>query len=211
MANWKKLDNQFFGLIDNLSEEEWITWNKHQKENSKKRRTKMENKNTIKYIKGNLLDELNNYDIIIHGCNCFCVMGAGIAKQISNKYPEVLLIDKQTIKGDINKLGNYSEYKAGKFSIINGYSQYSYGLYEPNSDKSKTERIRLNAIEKLFINLKKDFGNKNLKFLFPLIGSGLAGGDSFIINNTINKIMKNEDLTCIIWDKDVENVKKFNL
>ena len=35
----------------------------------------------IKYIKGDLikLAQKGKFDIIAHGCNCFCTMGAGIA------------------------------------------------------------------------------------------------------------------------------------
>lgn len=28
------------------------------------------------------------FDVIIHGCNCFCTMGAGIAKAIRQEFPE---------------------------------------------------------------------------------------------------------------------------
>ena len=38
-------------------------------------------------IKGDLIKFAINgkFDVIIHGCNCFCTMGAGIAKTIKEK------------------------------------------------------------------------------------------------------------------------------
>lgn len=40
----------------------------------------------MKVITGNLIKLAINgdFDVIIHGCNCFCKMGAGIAKQIAS-------------------------------------------------------------------------------------------------------------------------------
>ena len=40
------------------------------------------------YVKGNLLDK--QWDIFCHQVNCKGVMGSGIAKQIAEKYPEVI-------------------------------------------------------------------------------------------------------------------------
>lgn len=42
---------------------------------------------TITYVTGNLLDSDERF--IAHGCNCEGVMGAGIAKYIAERYPEV--------------------------------------------------------------------------------------------------------------------------
>ena len=58
----------------------------------------------IKFVTGDLLDKAENgdYDIIVHGCNCFCVMGSGIAAQIRERYPEAAEIDKQTLRGNLD-------------------------------------------------------------------------------------------------------------
>jgi O-acetyl-ADP-ribose deacetylase (regulator of RNase III) len=73
-------------------------------------------------------------DIIIHQCNCFHTMGSGIAKTISEMFPEVYKTDcEKTIKGDITKLGSYNFTKVSyhlnpqlKY-IMNLYGQYKYG------------------------------------------------------------------------------------
>jgi len=65
---------------------------------------------------------------IIHQCNCFHTMGAGLAKRIANKYPEAYDADLKTMLGDYKKLGefSYTLTKDGK-TVFNLYSQYRYG------------------------------------------------------------------------------------
>ena len=46
------------------------------------------------------------FDVIAHGCNCFCTMGAGLAPQMAaafkcNTFP----LEQQEHRGDVNKLG----------------------------------------------------------------------------------------------------------
>ena len=38
-------------------------------------------------VQGNLiaLADAGQIDVLIHGCNCFCTMGAGIAKDIKSR------------------------------------------------------------------------------------------------------------------------------
>ena len=65
---------------------------------------------TLKHTKGNLLDlaEAGDFDIIVQGCNCFCAMGSGIAKEIRNRYPEAWQVDYDTEMGDMFKLGTFT-------------------------------------------------------------------------------------------------------
>lgn len=50
------------------------------------------------------------FDVIVHGCNCFCIQASGIAWEMSenfytDKYTRFPL-EGEDFKGDINKLGN---------------------------------------------------------------------------------------------------------
>ena len=64
-------------------------------------------------------------DVIIHGCNCFHIMGGGIARKIALQFPEVLEADKKTPWGDFEKLSNYSVAKSVSGGIIiNLYTQF---------------------------------------------------------------------------------------
>lgn len=132
----------------------------------------------IKYVKGDLLElaERGFFDVIVHGCNCFNTMGAGIAAQIAKKYRFAYEADQATKRGDIDKLGTYSwSRKAAEkttedvlFTIINAYTQYHYGKGSVFFDYQ--------AFETVLKTLKVKYHNKT-RFGFPLIGCGHAGGD----------------------------------
>jgi hypothetical protein len=74
----------------------------------------------MKILSGNLitLAEQGHFDGIVQGCNCMCTMGSGLAKEIKDRYPGAWRIDFNTDAGDINKLGNWSEYDTGLFTGI---------------------------------------------------------------------------------------------
>ena len=61
----------------------------------------------MKRIEGDLIQKAKDgeFDLIVHGCNCFCTMGAGIAKQIKKNFPQAFEEDLKTEKGDHGKLG----------------------------------------------------------------------------------------------------------
>jgi O-acetyl-ADP-ribose deacetylase (regulator of RNase III) len=56
----------------------------------------------LKTARGDLLKmgRDNEFDIIIHGCNCFNTMGGGIAAQIAQQFPDARLADDETVRGD---------------------------------------------------------------------------------------------------------------
>ena len=54
------------------------------------------------------LAKIGKFDVIIHGCNCQCRMGRGIALTIKQQFPEALAADYETTIGDRYKLGNFT-------------------------------------------------------------------------------------------------------
>jgi len=127
----------------------------------------------IKLIKGDLFEHINNYDIVIHGCNCFNKMGAGFAKEIKTKYPEAYQADKHTKRGDKTKLGTFSKYQKNGLIILNCYTQYYYGRRLTNGHPP----FDYDAFIKVLKLIRSHYGKRNFKFCMPKIGSGLAGGD----------------------------------
>ncbi len=125
----------------------------------------------MNFIQGDLLKlaEDGEFDIIVHGCNCFNTMGAGIAKQIRDRYPSAWEQDQQTESGNILKLGNFtSDMINDKFMIVNAYTQY--GMSKVGEDVFEYTSFAL-----ILQKLNHLYGTK--RFGFPMIGMGLAGGD----------------------------------
>lgn len=150
----------------------------------------------MKEITGDLLTlaEEGEFDIIIHGCNCFCTMGSGIARQIKEKYPLAYSADLKTKKGDINKLGNFtSVYVSGKFMIINAYTQFEYG----------THKIQIDYEALTLILRKLNHTYSGMKIGLPQIGAGLAGGNWNKIKWIIENELKNMDVTIVYYRKDI--------
>lgn len=112
--------------------------------------------------------EKGKYHVIVHGCNCFCTMGAGIAKQIRDKFPRAYAADKATKSGDKSKLGTYSVSKGKKFDVINAYTQYDYR-------GNVKDLFEYEAFQTILDKLLVEYPGK--RFGFPYIGMGLAGGD----------------------------------
>jgi len=154
----------------------------------------------MKYIKGDLVRDAKQFEIIVQQCNCFCTMGAGIAPQIKRNFPEAYEVDCETKRGDESKLGTITYTKSTSPIIINAYGQYGMGgQIETNYE----------ALRSCMKEIKKIFSGKRIAM--PLIGAGLAGGDWTIINKIIEEELYNEDVSIIIWERDSQNLIKFNL
>lgn len=126
------------------------------------------------HAKGNLLDMAENgdFDIIVQGCNCFCKMGSGIAKEIRNRYPQAFEVDYETEMGDMFKLGSFTTADAGKFLIVNAYTQYG-------TAKHGEDVFEYGSFEVILKKLAYAYGDR--RFGFPYIGMGLAGGNKEVI------------------------------
>lgn len=147
----------------------------------------------MKTIEGDLIRLAldGEFDVIIHGCNCFCTMGAGIAKGIKAEFPEAFKADIQTIKGSKEKLGSYSQAtveRNGKpLTIINAYTQFNW--------RGRGVKADYDAIQEIFSKLKTEFSGSRIGY--PLIGAGLAGGDWKVISQIIDSALVNENHTLV--------------
>jgi len=151
----------------------------------------------MKTIQGDLikLALAGEFDVIVHGCNCFCTMGAGIAKTIKQKFPAAFQADLATAKGNKTKLGKIShaiiELPTGKLIVVNGYTQYHWKGYEVKADYE--------AIRAVFKAIKNNFSG--LRIGYPAIGAGLAGGNWAIIAKIIEEELVGENHTFVEYKK----------
>lgn len=123
---------------------------------------------------------------IIHQANCHCRMASGIARTISQLYPEAVAADNATTVGDANKLGTFTSAvgRDGKI-IYNLYGQYNFG--------NQKRQTHYEAFYRAMDLIHTDVRNKNLNTAsLPYnIGCGLANGSW----NVIEAIIKD------IWEK----------
>lgn len=147
----------------------------------------------MKKIQGDLLKlaPAGEFDVIVHGCNCQCTMGAGIAKSIKSLFPEAYEADCQTKKGDREKLGTISQASVVrdgiKLTIVNAYTQFQW--------RGPGVKADYNAIRSAMRAIKNEFTGQRIGY--PLIGAGLAGGDWSIIEEIINEELVGENHTLV--------------
>ncbi len=147
----------------------------------------------MKIIKGDLIKLAleGKFDVIVHGGNCYCTMGAGIAMAIKSEFPEAYEADCKTEKGSKDKLGTYShatiEKNENKITVINAYTQHDY--------KGPGIKADYDAIRYVFKQLKSNYSGKLIGY--PKICAGLAGGDSKQISKIIDEELINEDHTLV--------------
>ncbi len=148
----------------------------------------------MKVIEGDLiaLAKDGHFDVIVHGCNCFNTMGAGIAKVIANEFPAALYADRQTIKGDRSKLGTLTTAEIPSTEtpliVVNAYTQFNYRGSGPKVDYT--------AIEQCFRTIAQLFPDS--KIGYPMIGAGLAGGDWGVISSIIEAVLDGTDHTLVV-------------
>lgn len=147
----------------------------------------------MKVVKGDLIKlalEVK-FDVIIHGCNCFCTMGAGIAKSIREIFPEAYQADLNTEYGSKEKLGTISYVTVTRenheITVVNGYTQYTSG--------SSGVLVDYDAVQLVMREVKNLFTGKRIGF--PMIGAGLAKGDWSVIEEIIKTELEGEDYTLV--------------
>ncbi|MFP4515144.1 MAG: macro domain-containing protein [Parcubacteria group bacterium] len=114
-------------------------------------------------------DLLNAEELVImHGCNCQGVMGAGVAKQIKNKWPVVYEKYSQYCPNN-DLIGNIQAVDVGDKLIINAFTQVYYGSKHRNFNYRKFKVI-VRKVKSLCLKYGFD------KVAIPCIGAGLGKG-----------------------------------
>lgn len=175
----------------------------------------------MEIIKGDLIQlaRIGQFDVIGHGCNCFCVQGAGIAKQmVQNFRTDTFPMENVQHRGDVNKLGtiDYQDFEVSTVSVykkplpqvttsdmrfdltvVNMYTQYNYGSNHIGGSKKPID------YEALTLCLRKiNHTFMGARVGLPLVGGGLAGGEPNKIKEIMSRELKDCDFTLVEYVKN---------
>lgn len=173
-------------------------------------------------IYGDLIDLAKDgqFDVIVHGCNCFCTMGAGIAPRMAGAFgADKFPMEDPKYRGLYNKLGTIdykkihhapvyrdltingiteksADFGGCKFYVVNAYTQYGFGK---NHDEGTDIPLDYDALTLCLRKINHNF--KGLTVGLPQIGCGLAGGDWKIVKKIIKKELKDCNIVVVIFNK----------
>ena len=154
---------------------------------------------------GNLVT--GNYPVFCHQVNCKGVMGAGVAKQIRDCYPEVYR--------DYKHLCRQGEARVGDIQIVNTtddricvnlFAQYGYGRDRQYTNYEAFMKCLIRLQSYLFAPYQMNRFDlvENKVVAFPMyIGCGLAGGDWKIMHNILKEFSEQ-----IPWDVVLVKLKR---
>lgn len=153
-----------------------------------------------------------NFDVISHGCNCFCTQKSGIAAPMSQTFhTNTFRMESGSWKGDYNKMGTIdytvllinpeqkqvcgilhreiSDYNPNRgykeLTVVNSYTQYRPG---PDGDYT--------ALRLCMRKINHEFKGK--KVGLPRIGCGLAGLNWENVKPIIKLELKDCEVTVLI-------------
>lgn len=147
----------------------------------------------MKTISGDLikLAKDGEFNLIAHGCNCFCTMGAGIAKAIKEAFPAAFQADLATQHGDRAKLGtcSFAEIilRDSSLTVVNAYTQFDW--------RGRGIKVDYDAIRSCLRWIRKTHPGERIGL--PKIGAGLAGGDWPTIAGIIDEELAGEVVTLV--------------
>ena len=150
------------------------------------------------------------FDVIVHGCNCFSTMGAGIAPQMAKAFGcDKYSLEANVYKGAFHKLGNIEYEKvqiykgivlsnfneeAKWLTVVNAYTQFMYGT---NHTDGVSKPLDYEALTLCLRKINHIFKGQHIGM--PKIGSGLAGGDWDRIKDIIQVELRDMQVSVIIY------------
>lgn len=177
-------------------------------------------KNKYEEIEGDLikLAKEGRFDVICHGCNCFCVMGSGLAPQMAkafgaHKFP----MEEEGLAGSINKLGCIDHetvwinkktqvvltdiqmvpHEAKDYyqlEVVNCYSQFGFGR---NHKEGSVAPLDYEALALCLRKMNHTFEGEHIGL--PQIGCHLAGGDWNVVKKMIQDEFTKCDVTVVFY------------
>ena len=149
----------------------------------------------MRHVKGNILD--SDADAILHQVNCQGVMGAGLAKQIRDRYPNVYEKYKNACmndKKDCQRIASTHSMLLGKIQVVH---KKDYLVGDPNMDQQVIVNVfaqefygrdrrytDYDALQSCLHKVNERFAGKTVAIPY-LMGCGLAGGSWDVVLSII--------------------------
>jgi O-acetyl-ADP-ribose deacetylase (regulator of RNase III) len=139
--------------------------------------------------------KLGEVEAVVHCANCFNTMRSGVAKAIVESFPEAYEADCKTVKGSYEKLGTFSVTRNNLGYIFNLYGQFDFGRYPK-------QYLNYEAVEKGLALIKMFCTLNGIKTIgMPSgMGSGLAGGDKYIVHKLINECFEESEIVVKLYE-----------
>ena len=143
----------------------------------------------MRTIKGDIFN--GEWDCMVHCCNIWNTMGAGIAKIVKREYPQAYEVDKALLVGDKNKLGYFSfAYIPEKcVTIFNLYAQVGIGNTGHPLQRNLKYDLLYDGMFRICEYLNQDlYAGDKLILAMPMLGAGLAGGEWEVVEKILESV-----------------------
>lgn len=149
----------------------------------------------IVYVSGDILKATT--EAVINPVNCVGIMGAGLAKQFSDKYPKMYK--------DYRDICHYGELNPGRLHVFDR-ERFSPPFYIINFPTKKHWKnpSKLEYIESGLVTLVQILGRLGAKSIsIPKLGCGLGGLDWHDVNSLIKRHLSDVRVKIVAYGEDV--------
>lgn len=168
----------------------------------------------INHVKGDLitLAKEGNFDIIAHGCNCFCRQKSGLAPQMVRAFhtnnSDLYSLEDLSFAGNTDKLGTvqgnqWFEPDGTNFTVLNAYTQIKWKT--PDNPRPLSYEALESCMAQIFnlAVLRYGYSGIESRIGLPWIGCGLAGGDKKRVEFIIKRYLENFPVTIITYERTI--------
>ena len=156
------------------------------------------------YITGDILTPNTSSEevVVCHQVNCRGVMGAGLAKQVRQMYPDAYSAYKEKcdeIKRGQGGLGDvqFCYFLRSRYIIANIFGQDNYGRGRDRYGK-KTRYTDYAALRRAFAHIAQVYPNDTIRIPYHM-GCGLGGGEWTIVLQIIDEALVSNNVHVEIW------------
>lgn len=140
----------------------------------------------------NILDEINEYEVILIGTNVYNTLSGGVQREVSLKYPYVQEKNLSTLYGDVKKMGTILEcHEEGNPLIVLLYITKGYGF----QTHKEFDYLSYESLEQCLQLVNVLYKGKKIATTFLGATRFDGNGNKDQILEIFNKVLTNVDVT----------------